>query len=307
MGQTVLDKDPAEYDRLIASLDDTGNEIVWYSPERFNYSVAADLMGDPVGFVRRSGANARVLAGQLFGRPVFPIVLGTFVVLGWISRAWSRRRARHELFLLTAAAAPLLAFLPFHIEIRFFAPLMVVLLIWTAHGLLRAGWWLARSWQTIAPRSTQRPGGKAVRNVLLALPAAAVLAFFALTIPGVVSSGRASLDDTHKQAGLWLKENAPPDSTIMTRDLAVALYAAQPWIPSPNAELGPALEYGAAHDARYYVVDDYEINSLRPQLQALLNEQNPPAGLTTAKTFSDGKRRTIIYEISDGGTTGTAP
>ena len=294
MGQAVLDKDPAEYDRLIASLDSTGKEIVWYSPDRFSYSVLDDLLADPPAFVRRIVANARLLSGQLFSHTIFPTILGVPLLLGLLNVAWDRRRLRRELFLIAVACAPLLAFLPFHIEIRFFAPLFPVLLIWTAHGLVYAGRWLAATAHTLLPAISEN--GR-VQQLLTILPTAILLLYFTLMIPRVVQSGQNALDWTHKDAGLWLKNNTAQGSVVMARDLAIALYAERPWIPSPNAAYDLTMGYAQYHNARYFVVDEAEITTLKPQWKALLDDQNPAPGLTHEETFTHGSQRTIIYRI----------
>ncbi len=294
MGQAVLDKDPAEYDRLIASLDSTGQEIVWYSPDRFSYSVLDDLLADPLAFVRRIVANARILSGQLFSHTIFPTILGVPLLLGLLDVAWDRQRLRRELFLAAIVAAPLVAFLPFHIEIRFFAPLFPVLLIWTAHGLVYAGRWLAATGRALLSSISENGRGQ---QMLTILPTAILLAYFALMIPLVVRSGQRALDWTHKDAGLWLKHNTAEGSVIMSRDLAIALYAGRPWIPSPNAAYDLTMGYAQHHNASYFVVDDAEITTLKPQWKALLDDQNPAPGLLHEETFTHGSQRTIIYRI----------
>ncbi len=297
MGQAVLDKDPAEYDRLIASLDSTGKEIIWYSPDRFSYSVLDDLVADPGAFARRTLANARILASQLFSRTIFPTFLGIPVLLGLVHVVWDRRRLRRELFLAVIIAAPLISFLPFHIEIRFFAPLLPVLLMWTANGLAQIGEWLAQSWSNLRGKSDSAPAAGRVERALALAPLLVVLVYCVAVIPFVVRSGQRNLDWTHKDAGLWLRQNSAPGSLIMARDLAVALYAQRPWIPSPNAALDDVMTYARYHHAGYFVLDEAEVKSLRPQLQPLLDEQNPPPGLAHEESFKDGTRRTIIYRI----------
>lgn len=297
MGQAVLDKDMASYDRLISSLDTTGTQIVWYSEQRFSYSVIDDVVSDPLAFARRIFANTRVLTGLLFGHTVFPTALGIPLLLGLMDAAWDRRRLRRELFLMAIVAAPLLSFLPFHIEIRFFAPLLPVLLMWTGNGLVYLAHWLVRTRNTIWPPVADLRRKGMVHGVLGFLPFVAVMSYCAVALPFAMQNGRSTLDWTHKDAGLWLKQNAPAGAIIMTRDLAIAVYAGRPWIPSPNAAIDASLRYARHHGADYYVVDDGEINNLRPQLKPLLDQGNPPSGLQHEETFSDGKRRTIIYRI----------
>jgi len=129
------------------------------------------------------------------------------------------------------------------------------------------------------------------------VPVAVVVAFFLLTIPPVVTSGQRSFDWTHKAAGQWLAQNTPEGAVVMSRDLAVALYARRPWVPSPNAEYDGVIRYARYHGVAYYVTDRYEITALRPQLAALLDEDNPPPDLAHEASFDDGNRHTITYRI----------
>lgn len=297
MGEAVLNKDPAEYDRLIASLDSTGTQIVWYSPDRFSYSVLGDLLSDPAAFAGRTLANAHVLSGQLFARAIFPTLLGVPVLLGLMRVAWDRRRLRREGLLAVLLAAPLVSFLPFHIEIRFFAPALPVLLIWTAHGIDLLGRWLLDSWDTLRGKPPAGVDAGWARRAVALLPLALALAFFVLMTPRVLRAGQSNTDWTHKDAGLWLEQNAAHDAVIMARDLAIAVYAERAWIPSPNASLDSVRSYAAHHAADYYVVDQPEITSLRPQLSVLADVQTAPAWLRHEKTFTHGKNRTIVYSI----------
>ncbi len=297
MGQAVLNRDPAAYDRLIASLDDTGNEIVWYSPDRFRYSVLADLRSDPAAFAHRSAANTRILFGQLFARTIFPTFLTIPLLLGLISVGWDGTRLRREAFLATAAL-PVLAFLPFHVEIRFYSPAFPILLIWVAHGLEEIGAWLAATWSNLRPRAASQQAETARgRLVFLSVPMLAVLAVFLLTIPSVVTSGQRSLDWTHKAAGQWMATNTEDSAVVMSRDLAIALYARRPWVPSPNAQYEQVISYARYHGVDYYVTDRSEITTLRPQLAVLLDEEKQLPELVHVMSFQDDTRRTIIYRI----------
>jgi hypothetical protein len=255
--------------------------------------VLDDLLANPVAFVQRIIANARILSGQIFGHTIFPTFLGIPLLLGLVNAAWDRQRLRRETFLTAVAAAPLVAFLPFHIEIRFFAPAFPILAMWAAHGLVCIGHWLADTCETLRHREV----GRRLREALAILPVVLVAVYFVMVIPTVVSADQRALDWTHKDAGLWLKQNTAPGSVIMTRDLAIAVYAERPWIPSPNAEYERVMAYGRYHGAVYFVVDEAEITNLRPQLQSLLDEQNPPSGLVHVETFKNGNRRTIVYRI----------
>jgi len=291
MGQAVLEHDPALYDRLIASLDATGDEIVWYSDERFAYSIVDQIASHPDAAIQRTIANARRLAEVLFSRTIFPTALAIPLLVGLFSHPWDGRRLRHELFLI-AVAAPVLSFLPFHVEVRFFAPALPILLVWVARGLDDIGLWLTDSAGAILGRGVARLG-----EGLSLVPTAITVFVLVFIIPLAMEHGQKTTDYTHKRAGLWLRTNSPPQSVIMSRDLAIALYAQRPWVPSPNAEYSAVMRYARRHNVAYYVVDTAEITILRPQLAFILDLSNPPAELLPVHVEQMSERATIIYAL----------
>jgi len=114
-----------------------------------------------------------------------------------------------------------------------------------------------------------------------------------------VRHGMADFSYGHKEAGLWLKENTPADEAIMSRDLAISLYAQRGFVASPRAEYVEYLDYAARHGADYLVVDERELRVLRPHLAFLLDEDSPPSELEPVFSVMDDKGRTIVYRIKD--------
>ncbi|HBY94779.1 MAG TPA: hypothetical protein DEP84_12615 [Chloroflexi bacterium] len=290
IGQAVIDADPAEYDRVTASLDASGREIIWFSPDRFRTSLPELIGADPAGFVRRVLVNARRLVDVFFARTAFSHWLLLLVGVGLFAVPWDRERLRRELFML-GAAAPVLAFLPFHVELRFFSPAFPVLLIWSAHGLERVGQWFVATWQTSFGSS---PGARVVRLGPV-LPVGVVLLFFLVMSVFAARDGIRATKFGHKEAGLWLRAHAPPDAAIMTRDLAVPLYADRAWVASPRAEWPAFLSYARAHSAGYLVVDEWEIRRVRPFLAGLLDAPPPEVELVWQQPEADEGTRIFRF------------
>ncbi len=297
IGRAVLARDPAEYDRVTASLDSTGREIIWYSPERFQRDLAAELAASPMEALRRVWANFRVLLDAWFGITVFPTLLLIPVGLAWFVLAWDKRRAVAELFWAAALVPMLAAFLPFHVEIRFFAPALPIALAWVGRGVVVMGDWAANTAQALL---VDRPLGAGLRRFLSALPLVLVCVAFVGLTAVAVAEGRRSTDFGHREAGLWLKEHAPQGSVVMARDLAVALYADLEWVPSPRAEMHEFLAYARAHGVDYVVVDEREVTVIRPHLQALLRPETAPPQFKLAYQFVGNKGRTLVYALRGG-------
>lgn len=290
IGQAVIDADPAEYDRVTASLDASGREIIWFSPDRFRTSLPELIASDPAGFARRILANARRLIDVFFARTAFSHWLLLLVGVGLFAVPWDRQRLRRELF-LGLSAAPVLAFLPFHVELRFFSPAFPVLLIWAAHGVERVGQWSVATWQTCVGSS---PGSRVAR-VVPTVPVVLVLLFFTAMSAFAARDGVRATRFGHKEAGLWLREHTSPDAAIMTRDLAIPLYADRAWVASPRAEWSTFLAYARAHGADYLVVDEWEIRRVRPFLGEVLDA--PPPKIELMWQQSNPDERTRIFQF----------
>lgn len=285
--------DPGLYDRALSRLDEAGEEIIWFSEDRFKYSIGDEIMADPRGFIRRIWLNVNALEGALFARDVFPFYFLILMGLAWFSSAWTRERAAKQLFLI-AAVVPVLIFLPFHVELRYFAPMLPIFLLWLAEGIWALASWLLQSW-----RGLGLPEG---RGALLSVSAAVLLAvliltYFAALQPRVLNDGLADMSPSRREAGLWLKSHAPSEAVVMSRDPEVPFYAERAWVATPNEEYAVFVDYVRRRGADYVVVDEREVTVIRPQLSFLLEEASPPKELRHAYTADDPRGKTIVYEV----------
>ena len=302
IGQAVLENDPVLYDKVTASIDEKTGEILWWSESRFERSTLDLFLDDPAAFLRRIWRNTAKMRDAVLAPTIFPIFLLAPVFLGWFSRPWKRRRLRYELVLLFGAL-PVLAFLPFHVEVRFFSPLFPILIIWLAAGLWEVGAWLAETaahWRLgTATRETYRrllARWQPIMVLALTLLLALYLGYGDIR---TVQRGTRGLGFAHKKVGLWLEENSPADAAIMSRDLAVSLYAERGFVVSPRADYDAYLDYGRRKGASFLVVDERELHILRPHLAFLLDDSHPPPELEAVFSASDNNGRTIVYRIKD--------
>ena len=292
-GQGAVDHDPGLYDRALAQLDEAGEEIIWFSPDRFKYNVWEYIKADPRAFVLRVWKNVNTLESMLFNRRVFSYYFLCLVALAWFGSAWDRRRAIKECFLL-ASALPVFVFLPFHIELRYFAPLLPLLLLWLARGIGTLAEWLGQTWAGVASDARQSSALSRGSYVLLGT---LVLLYFLALQPRVVSQGLAGMGTTRRDVGLWLRENSAADAMIMSRDTEVPFYAERRWSATPNEEYPIFAAYIRKRGADYLVIDEREAQVIRPQLSHLLDETTPPEGLRHVYTARDDKGKTVVYEV----------
>ncbi len=292
LGAAVIEQDAAAYDIATASLDASGHHIIWFSEERFRGAGMLEaVLADPGGLARRAWANLRLWFGSFFHWRVFPIWALALLPLAWCIEPWDRQRAWRELF-LCAALLPPFGFIILHIETRFFAPAFPILLLWVAKGLSHLGVWLRESianWRE----------GRALAwdEVLRWLPAGLVALYFLLVIPLAVRDGQRSTDTSSREVGRWLAANVPVEARVMSRDVAVAVYARRAWVPSPHAEYAAYLAYARHHQVDYLVITQREGSVLRPALAFLLDGDSPPPELALAHVVEGQQGRTLVYRI----------
>jgi 4-amino-4-deoxy-L-arabinose transferase-like glycosyltransferase len=295
-GQGAVDHDPGLYDRALSRLDESGDEIIWFSADRFKYDIVALIKADPRGFAHRVWQNVNTLEEVLFAREVFPFYLLFLVALGLFGSSWDKDRMVKELF-LAAAILPVFIFLPFHIELRYFAPMLPILLLWVAKGIAALADWLDQTRTNLrsSPQQKVVPSGWG-RGLTILLSLLLVL-YFVILQPRVVRDGLAGMDLSRRAAGNWLKAHAPADALIMSRDTEVPFYAERRWAATPNEEYERYVAYIRKRGAAYLVVDEREVTVIRPQLSLLLNEDAPPPGLRHVYTAPDPRGETIVYEV----------
>jgi hypothetical protein len=285
---------------LLTSLDSTGREIMWLSPEQFDISFLQWVRSDPAGFVRLVRANVALAQAGLLEVLAGPWVIAV-AALGLFAQPWRGRRLAAEAFWL-AALLPLAILLISKVETRYLIPIVPILLVWTAHGLVRLAEWLVGTWQQV--RRSIRPGAagdaatlarrSAVVAVVLLLVASALALRMQLKTATVE---QARLTPSHKDAGLWLAENSQAGEAIMTRARELALYADRPLVALPRGDWATVLDYGRARGADYLVIDSWEIDELRPQLDFLLDPAKTPPEAEFLRSFDDPRRTTFVYRL----------
>jgi len=286
-------RDPQLYDRALSRLDEAGEEIIWFSEDRFKYSIWEEIRADPKGFVGRIWRNVNALESALFARDVFPVYFLLLLGLAWFGSAWSREQTVKEIFLI-GAVLPVSIFLAFHIELRYFAPLLPVLFLWLAQGIRALGDWLQQTWASWNPARDPDTRLSLVSSMVVSV---LILAYFLMLQPRVLSDGLANMNPSRREAGLWLMVNAAPDSLVMSRDPEVPFYAERDWVATPNEEYARFIDYVRKRGADYLIVDEREVTVIRPQLRHLLDEDSPPSELRHLYTADHPRGKTIVYEV----------
>lgn len=289
-----LADDQAAHDYAVSRLDSAGTEIMWLSPDRFQKRLSEYVLSNPAAFFYQVRRNMALTWHALFHEDLFSPWIVALALVGLVMRPWSRRRWWQE-GLMAATLLPLANFWMFFVISRFLVAALPVGLLWAAAGIGHLMAWGEHSWRSLRPQARAWE----LRTVA-ALPLAGTLAFSLWVAPEALRTGMAAMPWTHIDAGRWLAAHTPLETVIMTRHSEIGLYAGRPLVASPNASWEEILAYGRARNARFLVVDDEEVQRLRPQLVPLLDtaQLEPLPGAVYRTGFPGTARTTLIYELS---------
>ncbi len=284
----------AEHDRATAGLDASGKEIAWLSSEQYDFSLVGWIREDPGRFLSLVRHNAQAFAAALFSQDLFQPWQIVLMALGLFAVPWTRRRGVREAFLFFALA-PTLAIIPLFVLSRFMAFVVPLGMIWAAEGVETL-----RHWASATGRLCSEDG-RTVAGRLFAAVAGLVLPAIALLLllegASVAVHERPAQPFFRVRAAEWLQKNTPPGSPVMLRDSEISLYANRPQVAFPNASWEKVAAYARARGAAYVVVDDREIHSVRPDLEALLDPTagQPLPGLTPLVRLAGGGHTLLVF------------
>ena len=307
-GIGLSEGDTAAFDKTTWGLDSSGLEVFFFSRESYDVSILDYVRQYPVEFARMVYRNAWRFLDYLTSSRLFPPFLVPFLALALFSVPWAKSRAKRELMWLTSAL-PVLAFILFFIQDRYIAALLPTLLVWAAEGLRRWGAWLADTMSMLLARrgALTWPSGVRAASVwrfaCISLPIVLVLAFCVYRLPATLrTTSSGSYRMAHKDVGVWLQDKVNAETVIMSRYPAIAFHAGARWVPTPNAEIAETLRYARHKAVDYFVVDEREVVHLRPQYEALLEEEALPSGLHWVHSQeSEGERMVVLRAVEASG------
>ena len=288
----------AMHDRAAASLDSSGQEIMWLSAEAFDASITGWIAQDPQRFATLVRQNLRDSWDMLWGPQLFQPWLWLMVALGLVGQTWTRRLLRGQLLLLLALT-PLASLWIVFIEARFMVVYLAISLVWAGAGLAHLTRWAGVTAQA-ALRGQSASRRSAMARVISALPVVLLVAVMLMAGAQTAQRKIGRLPFQRVQAAQWLAANTPPGTPIMTRNAETALYAGRSMVAFPNAPWDQVLSYGQARGARYLVVDEWEIRKVRPQLELLLNgSERPLPGLTRVQQYQYPGRTILLFRFDE--------
>ena len=138
-----------------------------------------------------------------------------------------------------------------------------------------------------------------LRKSVVAIPTVALVLFLAVLQPRIIGqyTNIGSFRPEHKTIGLWLRDNVPAGSVVMSRYPAMAFYAEADWEPTPNAEYEQVRVYAEAQDVDYFVLDEAETLELRPQLAFLFDQDRLPSDLKLLHLEDSAGGKLAVFEL----------
>ncbi len=289
----LAEKDPAVFDRATWELDPASGEVYLFAPASEAQPLGSTLLGDPGGLVQRLKGGLRDTADLLFSIKLIPWILAALAFLGLFAQPWTSRRLRGELALLASLAAPA-SYIPFFVQERYLAGMLLPAMVWIGAGAWLLGLWLAGT----AENLRQRPLSAAAQRFLAAAPALLLAVLLAGLGPRVRSAMQRthSFQPAHLAAAAELNRlGAPADAVVLSRYPAIAFHAGTRWAATPAEDWPAVLAYARQRDADYLAIDGWEAK-LRPQLDFLLVPSLAPPELRYLATI-DGEDPVLLYEF----------
>ncbi len=199
----------AMHDKAAASLDPSGKEILWLSPEGFQKTLTGWIAEDPRRFAVLVQTNIRNTWHALFHEDLFTPWIVALMALGLFGQAWTRPRLRRELVLLLALV-PLAGLWVFFVLSRFLAVDVAIGLIWAAAGLAQLSRWAGDTGKNLLTKaSTTRPtsGRRVSIDLLRVLPVAGTVTLLLTGCIGVAANQLPRQPFLRVETARWLSEH----------------------------------------------------------------------------------------------------
>jgi succinate dehydrogenase hydrophobic anchor subunit len=100
-----------------------------------------------------------------------------------------------------------------------------------------------------------------------------------------------------KDTGLWLKNNTPENSFVMSRWSNISFYADRKWSYLADGKVNEVVDYAKKHEVNYIVIDTNAVPRRRPELAPLLNPFAPHNGLRPVYAQEQYGIGVIIYLV----------
>ena len=168
---------------------------------------------------------------------LLPPLLLVFVTLGLFSARWDKERLRREIYLALFCLLTVFGYAATVVQVRYFYILLPVFFGWMALGVFQLERWFSKTIQNWMPNRSVSPA------VFLILCVGFVY-LYTLPINEFFTSKDKAWQTTayeERNAGLWLRKNAPSASKVFSASSRSAFYAGGEHVPPTTTEVGEIL------------------------------------------------------------------
>ncbi len=224
---------------------------------------------------------------------LFPPILMMIAAVGLFRQNWNKERIYKELYFLSFFAVTLACYAATVVEIRYLAVILPVLFVWLAKGFCEWRDWFCETLENYNFRRFS-----IIKNDLFYTIICLSLIFVYLLPTAYFAESKDDMREVYKfemkQAGLWLKDNAPANSVILSRSFLPAYYAQKKFRQLPDKE---NFEQIQSKRADYLIVFERDFGSSKDFSR--LNEKLRQSDnfQMVFRTENVNKYNAIIYRI----------
>lgn len=224
---------------------------------------------------------------------LFPPLLMIIAAVGLFRQKWESERIQKELYFLSFFIVTLACYAATVVEIRYLAVVLPVLFVWLAKGFY--DW---RDWLFETLRNFNSNGLSIVKNNFFYGLICVGLIFVYLLPTAYFIESKNDLHEVYKfemkEAGLWLKQNALPDSSILSNSYLPVYYAQGKFVQLTDEKTLNQIQSGKAD---YLIIFERDFSSSEEFRR--LNEKLLQSNLVEIifRTENVNKYNAIVYRI----------
>ncbi len=238
-----------------------------------NYHLLQFLQKNPGTILKKSVRNLpTALFDKIPSLMSWPLTL--LCLFGLVCRKRIRRSV-YDLILGVWILVPVVVYSPLFLYRRFFTPVLIPMIVWSALGLEELRRRLPRKIFQVAA---------SLGAVLLLL-----LANFSISSQ--------SWPILYKKAGLWLKSHADKPVVLSTRKPETSFYAEAEFRPLNAQKIEDLFDFLKNGNITHLIIDDYIMPSSHPQLAALLDARLSPPWLVPLFFETQDGHALILYKF----------
>lgn len=228
---------------------------------------------------------------------IFPPTFVLLAGLGLFRREWTRDRLRREAYLFSFILATFSGYAVTLPNIRFFIPLLPLLLCWSAKGISEFAEWATETTRKTFGAQRFTP---CVRHIVAPLIFACLLVSL-LPLSAYLWRGDKWGDYYgQKRAAMWIKEHdSSPAPVIMSTVPIAAFYAKGRYVELRDDEEDATLIARARHEGvGYLIVNERDFKKMRAR--SLLDDQSTHLGLRLVYSLAESpEHRILVYAVDE--------